>query len=223
MRAESGFEDMNPAKPEDAARSSETVRAPRLGLYGGSFDPLHRGHLLVAQAALEELALDRLFFIPAAQSPFKPGSRPAPDAARLRMLRRSLAGQSRTEVHTDELTRGGVSYSIDTVRGFQARHPGAELFWLIGADHVPTLPQWREAETLARAVTFVVIPRPGQPQATLPEPWRLRYLRGWPLGVSSSEIRERVKQGLPVSHLVPAGTADVIESERLYRVASERP
>ena len=203
--------------PKEPLPPQNPDRAPRLGLYGGSFDPLHRGHLLVAQAALEELALDRLFFIPAAQSPFKPGSRPAPDAARLRMLRRSLAGQSRTEVHCDELTRGGVSYSIDTVNAFRARNPGAELFWLIGADHVPTLPQWREALALAEAVTFVVIPRPGQPQATLPPPWRLRHLRGWPLGVSSSEIRDRVRNGMSFEHLVPSGTAEIIASERLYR------
>ena len=203
--------------PKDPSPPQNPDRQPRLGLYGGSFDPLHRGHLLVAQAALEELALDRLFFIPAAQSPFKPGSRPAPDAARLRMLRRSLAGQSRTEVHCDELTRGGVSYSINTVNAFRARNPGAELFWLIGADHVPTLPQWREALALAEAVTFVVIPRPGQPQASLPPPWRLRHLRGWPLGVSSSEIRDRVRNGMSFEHLVPSGTAEIIASERLYR------
>lgn len=203
--------------PGVAYAAQPSDRPLRLGLYGGSFDPLHRGHLLVAQAALEELALDRLFFIPAAQSPFKPGSRPAPDAARLRMLRRSLAGQFRMEVHTGELTRGGVSYSIDTVEAFKARHPGAEWFWLIGADHVPTLPQWREADRLAEAVTFVVIPRPGQPQATLPDPWRLKHLRGWPLGVSSSEIRDRVRRGLAIDHLVPAGAADVIACEGLYR------
>lgn len=203
--------------PGGASAAPQPEKPLRLGLYGGSFDPLHRGHLLVAQAALEELALDRLFFIPAAQSPFKPGSRPATDTARLRMLRRSLAGQIRMEVHTGELTRGGVSYSIDTVEAFKARHPGAELSWLIGADHVPTLPQWREADRLAEAVTFVVIPRPGQPQASLPAPWRLKHLRGWPLGVSSSEIRERVRRGLTVDHLVPPGVAEVIASERLYR------
>ena len=203
--------------PKDPSPPQNPDRAPRLGLYGGSFDPLHRGHLLVAQAALEELALDRLFFIPAAQSPFKPGSRPAPAAARLRMLRRSLAGQSRTEVHCDELTRGGVSYSIDTVNAFRARNPGAELFWLIGADHVPTLPQWREALALAEALTFVVIPRPGQAPASLPTPWRLRHLRGWPLGVSSSEIRDRVRNGMSFEHLVPSGTAEIIASEGLYR------
>jgi nicotinate-nucleotide adenylyltransferase len=208
---------MNPLIPGASSPPSNLDRPLRWGLYGGSFDPLHRGHLLVAQAALEELALDRLFFIPAAQSPFKPISRPAPDAARLRMLRRSLAGQSHTEVHADELSRGGISYSIDTVNAFKARHPGAELFWLIGADHVPTLTQWRDAEALAQAVTFVVIPRPGQPQASLPSPWRLRHLRGWPLGVSSSEIRDRIHRGLPFAHLVPDGAADIIASEGLYR------
>ncbi len=208
---------MNPVIPGALSPPPNPDRPPRWGLYGGSFDPLHRGHLLVAQAALEELALDRLFFIPAAQSPFKPNSRPAPDAARLRMLRRSLAGQSHTEVHDDELSRGGISYSIDTVNAFKARHLGAELFWLIGADHVPTLTQWRDAEALAQAVTFVVIPRPGQPQASLPSPWRLRHLRGWPLGVSSSEIRDRIHRGLPFEHLVPDGAADIIASEGLYR------
>ncbi len=208
---------MNPVIPGASSPPQNPDRPLRWGLYGGSFDPLHRGHLLVAQAALEELALDRLFFIPAAQSPFKPNSRPAPDAARLRMLRRSLAGQSHTEVHADELSRGGISYSIDTVNAFKARHPGAELFWLIGADHVPTLTQWRDAEALAQAVTFVVIPRPGQPQASLPSPWRLRHLRGWPLGVSSSEIRDRIHRGLPFEHLVPDGAADIIASEGLYR------
>ena len=205
--------------PSDTSPSTTAPRCgpiPRLGLYGGSFDPLHLGHLLVSQAALEELALDRLFFIPAAQSPFKPGSRPASDAARLRMLRRSLAGQPRIEVHPGELGRGGISYSIDTVREFRARWPEACLFWLIGADHVPTLPQWRDADALATEVTFVVIPRPGQPEASLPAPWRLRHLKGWPLGVSSSGIRERIRRGLPHAHLVPSGAAGVIASEGLY-------
>jgi len=207
---------MNSIDPGSAATAPPGGRGLRLGLYGGSFDPLHLGHLLVAQAALEELPLDRLFFIPAAQSPFKPGSRPAPDAARLRMLRRSLAGQSRVQVDCRELGRGGVSYSIDTVRDYRARWPEAGLFWLIGADHVPTLPQWREAPALASEVTFVVIPRPGQPEASLPPPWRLRHLKGWPLGVSSSGIRERIRRGLAYAHLVPGGAAEVIASEGLY-------
>ena len=108
----------------------------KLGLYGGSFDPVHLGHLLVAQAACEEFGLDRLCFIPAAQSPFKPGTDPAPAKARLQMLRLALAGQARYEVDTQEVTRGGVSYTIDTVRDYRRRFSDAQLFWLIGADHV---------------------------------------------------------------------------------------
>ena len=192
----------------------------RIGLYGGSFDPVHRGHLLVAQAALEELALDRLLFIPAAQSPFKPGQTPTPAAFRLRWLRLSLAGQTRFSVETLEVERGGVSYSIETVRALQSRFPGARLFWLIGADHVAKLPLWREAETLARSVEFVVIPRPGEAQATLPEPYRLHQLTGWPLKVSASEIRERVRRGQTIRHLVPDTVADSVEQAGVYRETS---
>ncbi|MSU34641.1 MAG: nicotinate (nicotinamide) nucleotide adenylyltransferase [Pedosphaera sp.] len=190
---------------------------PALGLFGGSFDPLHLGHLLVAQAALEELVLDRLVFLPAAQSPFKPGTTPALAAARLRMLRQSLAGQVRMSVDDLEIRRGGVSFTVETCREFSRRLPGWRLLWLIGADHVPTLPLWRDAEQLARIVEFIIIPRPGEPQATLPPPYRLHPLRGWPLKVSSSEIRDRVKAGLPIHHLVPAVVAEVIECENLYR------
>jgi nicotinate-nucleotide adenylyltransferase len=192
----------------------------RIGLYGGSFDPVHLGHLLVAHAALEELALDRLVFIPAAQSPFKPGTVPAPAAIRARMLRMALVGEQRFAVDDLEIRRGGTSYTIETIREFERREPGAELFWLIGADHVPTLPQWREPEELARRVIFVVIPRPGDAATGLPEPWRLLNLRGWPLKVSSSEIRERVRSGKTVRHLLPAGVAEVVAGERLYLSAT---
>jgi nicotinate-nucleotide adenylyltransferase len=189
----------------------------RIGLFGGSFDPVHIGHLLVAQAACEELGLDRLFFIPAAQSPFKPALAPAPDATRLRMLRLALAGKPGYEIDPQELTRGGISFSIDTVRDYARRFPGAELMYLVGADHVPTLPKWREADALAAMVRFVVIPRPGEIPAAATPPFRIEVLGGWPLKVSSSEIRARVKAGRPVDHLVPPGVADVIREQGLYR------
>jgi nicotinate-nucleotide adenylyltransferase len=188
----------------------------RLGLYGGSFDPVHLGHLLVAQTAREELGLDRLFFIPAAQSPFKPGSQPAPAAERLRLLRLALAGREWCELDTQELERGGVSYTVDTLRDFARRFPGAERFYLIGADHVPQLPKWREAGELARLAEFVVIPRPGQTEAAFPAPFRGRFLAGFPLGVSSSQIRARIKAGRPIEPLVPPGVAEAIRNNRLY-------
>lgn len=188
----------------------------RLGIYGGSFDPVHLGHLLVAQAAREELGLDRVVFIPAAQSPFKPGSQPTPGDLRSRMLRLALQGWEWAEVDERELKRGGVSYTVETLRELVAENPGAELFYLIGADHAPVLPKWREAESLASLAQFVVIPRPGDPEPVLPAPFRGRVLQGFPLGVSSSQIRERVKAGLPIRHLVAPAVAEAIVANGLY-------
>ena len=188
----------------------------KVGLYGGSFDPVHLGHLLVAQAALEELALDRLFFIPAAQSPFKPDQKPTPAADRLRMLRLALVGQTRMEVDDQEIERGGISYTIDTVRDYARRFPAAELFYLIGADHIAKLPLWREAHELAGLARFLVIPRPGDPVLPLPSPFRGQTLAGFPLGVSSSQIRTRVKAGKTVDYLVPSAVAEAIRNNRLY-------
>jgi nicotinate-nucleotide adenylyltransferase len=188
----------------------------RIGFFGGSFDPVHLGHLLVAQAACEELGLARLFFIPAAQSPFKPGRQPAPAAQRLAMLRLALAGETRYEIDDQEVRRGGVSYTIETVRDYAARFPQAELFYLIGADHAGTLPQWREAAELARLVEFVVIPRPGEAVAAPPVPFRVRPLRGFALALSSSQIRARLKAGQPVSHLVAPAVAEYLRNNRLY-------
>ena len=189
----------------------------RIGLYGGSFDPVHLGHLLVAEAACEEMALDRIVFIPAARSPFKPGSAPAADALRLRWLRIALAGRPDFDVDDLELRRGGTSYTIDTIREYAGRYPAAELCWLIGADHVPTLNLWREAEVLARSVEFIMIPRPGNPPEAPPSPFRVRPLRGWPLGVSSSEIRERIRTGKSVDHLLPPHVSESIQQTGAYR------
>lgn len=215
----------------------------KLGLFGGSFDPVHLGHLLVAQAAREELGLDRLFFIPAAQSPFKPERGLAPAPERLRLLRLALAGMPWCEIDEQEIRRGGVSYTIDTLRDYSRRFPGATLFYLVGTDHALKLPQWREAADLARLAEFVVIDRPGDPVESMaasqpaagpdnaspaaaageagmstrvPAPFRGRNLKGFRLGVSSSQIRSRVKAGLSIDHLVPRPVAEAIANNRLY-------
>lgn len=174
------------------------------------------GHLLVAQAAYEELGLARLYFIPAAQSPFKTGAGLAPAAERLRMLRLALAGRTYCEIDDQEIRRGGVSYTIETVRDYRARFPAAKLYWLIGADHAATLPKWRESSELASLVEFVVIPRPGDAFAPLPAPFQGRALQGFPLGVSASQIRARVKAGLPIDLLVGPAVAESIRNNRLY-------
>jgi nicotinate-nucleotide adenylyltransferase len=187
-----------------------------IGLFGGSFNPVHLGHVLIAQAALQELALSKLFFIPAAQSPFKPEAHLAPAPERLRLLRLALAGQNRCSIDEQELIRGGISYSIDTVRGYKARYPEAALWYIIGGDHVGLLPKWRLAEELAGLVQFAIVPRPGQMPAHLPSPFRGTPLRGFPLDISASEIRERVRTGLPIRWLVPPAVEEAIQNNRLY-------
>src|SRR5512142_562742 len=167
----------------------------RLGLFGGSFNPVHLGHLLVAQAALEELQLSHVFFVPASQSPFKPDVQLAPASERLRLLRLALAGPNYCSVDAQEISRGGVSYTIDTVRAYAARFPQAQLWYLIGGDHAQFLPKWRAAEELARLARFALIPRPGQELGPLPAPFRGVALRGWTLDLSASQIRERVRAG----------------------------
>ena len=187
-----------------------------LGLFGGSFDPVHLGHLLVAEAAREELSLSRLFLIPAARSPFKPERQPTPAKERLALLRLALAGKEWCDIDEQEIKRGGISYTIDTARDYRRRFPQSELFYLIGADHVSELPKWREASELARLLEFVAIPRPGQTAAPFPAPFRGRTLAGFPLGLSSSQIRARVKGGLTIDNLVPAAVAEAIQNNRLY-------
>lgn len=188
----------------------------RIGLFGGSFDPIHTGHLLLAQAAIEELGLKRLCFILAAQSPFKVGQNFAPAEARLQMLRLALAGRTTCEIDEQEINRGGVSFAIDTVRDYARRFPEAELFYLIGADHVANLPKWREATELAKLAEFAVIPRPGSEAITLPPPFRGRTLNGFTFGVSASQIRARVKAGQTIEHLVPAPVAEAVRNNQLY-------
>lgn len=188
----------------------------RIGLFGGSFDPIHTGHLLLAQAAIEELGLTRLCFILAAQSPFKIGQSFAPAAARLQMLRLALAGRTNCGVDEQEINRGGVSFAIDTVRDYARRFPQAQLSYLIGADHVSTLPKWREAGELAKLAEFVVIPRPGDTTVPIPPPFRGQTLKGFAFGVSASQIRARVKAGQTIEHLLPAAVAEAIGNNGLY-------
>jgi len=187
-----------------------------IGLFGGSFDPIHFGHLLVAQAAREELQLERLFFVPAAQSPFKPDRVPTSAAQRLRLLRLALVSCEWCEIDEQELNRGGISYTIDTVRDFVRRFPESEIHYLIGADHVCQLHKWRASEELASLVKFAVIPRPGQEGSALQAPFKGRQLQGFPVAVSSSQIRARVRSRLPVRPFVPAAVAEAIHNNGLY-------
>ena len=174
---------------------------------------------LVARAAVEELALNRLFIVPAARSPFKPEDEPAPATARLEWLRLAFADEPCCEIDAQEIERAGVSYTIDTVRDYAARFPEAELFYLIGADHVSTLPEWRDAAALADAVTFVVVPRPGELEtgvAEFPPSFRGTVLRGKPVAISASDLRERLRAGESIENFVPPAVAAALKVEHSY-------
>jgi nicotinate-nucleotide adenylyltransferase len=188
----------------------------KLGIFGGSFNPVHLGHLLVAQAAIEELGLGKLFFIPAAQSPFKVENEIAPAEIRLKLLRLALAGKTNCEIDEQEIRRGGISYSIETLRDYVKKFPSAKLFYLIGVDNISKLNEWSEADELAKLAEFVAVPRPGESAAEFPKPFRGRILKGFPVEISSLQIRSRVKANLPIENLVPLFVAEAIHASKVY-------
>lgn len=189
----------------------------RIGLFGGSFDPVHNGHLLVAQAAIEEAALDEIHFVLAAQSPFKTDSHPASADTRARLLRLALAGRPDFALDIQETQRDGPSYTIDTIRFFHNRRQDASIVCLIGADHIPLLPKWRDADELAELTEFLAIPRPGATIEPFPSPFRGQVLKGFPFGISSTLIRSRAQNGLPINLMTPPAVAEAIEQGQLYR------
>jgi nicotinate-nucleotide adenylyltransferase len=191
----------------------------KIGFMGGSFDPVHFGHLVAAQDAYERGGLDRLIFVPTAQAPLKPGFVQAPAEARLAMLRAALEGDARFEISDHEARKGGVSYTIETVRHMRAQFPGDELAWVIGADQVERLHLWREIGELVQQVEFIVLARPGwaaMDRKDIPG-LRLRWCAGHLMELSSTEVRERVRAGLPVDYVIPHKTVEYIRETGLYR------
>tara|TARA_B100001123_G_scaffold226199_1_gene254564 strand:+ start:206 stop:787 length:582 start_codon:yes stop_codon:yes gene_type:complete len=189
----------------------------RIGLFGGTFDPVHSAHVMVVRKALGELQLDKLLIIPAACSPFKPENPPSKNEVRLALLNAAFDSVDGCEIDLQEVERGGPSYAIDTVRSVSRRFPDSELFYLIGADHVPTLGQWREADELAKLVTFIAVPRIGESKVEFPERFNGKYLEGDPIDISSSKIRRLLKQGKPVGHLVPQAVDEKLIKLQVYQ------
>jgi nicotinate-nucleotide adenylyltransferase len=189
----------------------------RLGLFGGTFDPPHVGHLLAATDALETLALDRLLFIPAGEQPFKSGETVATGAQRAEMLARMVAGDDRFGVERVEIERSGLSYTVDTVEALATRERGAELYFLIGEDLVAQFATWREPERIRRAAEVVVLRRPGIAPAPGEERWTLRRIDTRRVDVSSTEIRERVAEGRSIRGFVTDAVAEYIAASALYR------
>ncbi|MBV9392235.1 MAG: nicotinate (nicotinamide) nucleotide adenylyltransferase [Verrucomicrobia bacterium] len=183
----------------------------KLGLYGGSFDPIHHGHLILARQALEELKLDALVFIPAAESPFKPNHTIAPAQDRLAMVRLAIEMEQYFGIDPIEIEREAPSYTIHTARAYRARNPTDELFFLIGEDHVESLPRWNEFNELKQIVQFVILSRS---ERCWPEDYPVIRKR---IELSSTEIRNRVAKKQPISYLVPEKVLHYIIDKNLYQ------
>ncbi|MDR2849217.1 MAG: nicotinate-nucleotide adenylyltransferase [Verrucomicrobiota bacterium] len=198
----------------------------RIGILGGSFNPIHIGHLFAGRAAAEAFGLDRVLLLPCSVSPFKVGAAGlASGADRLEMVRLSVAGDPLFEPCGLEVERGGVSYAVDTVRALRARRPDARLSFIIGGDALRELGHWREIGGMLELCDVVTVQRPGaEPvgaaELPFPAPVRERLLasvvRGRLCDVSSTEIRRRVAEGRSIRHLVPPAVEAYIRERGLY-------
>jgi nicotinate-nucleotide adenylyltransferase len=196
----------------------------RVALFGGSFNPPHVGHLAVAEAAAEAAGLDRVLWVPAATSPFKQGD-PAvvPAEHRLAMTRLAVEGNGRFGVYDGEIRRGGVSYTVDTLRALRAEHPEADLALLLGGDSLAGFAGWREPAAILELARLVVYRRPGYTEAGVPPEVlaRVRFVDAPLLDLSGTAIRARLAAGRTVRYLVPDAVIAYAEAHGLYRGKGE--
>ncbi|MBI3268387.1 MAG: nicotinate-nucleotide adenylyltransferase [Planctomycetes bacterium] len=200
----------------------------RVGILGGTFNPVHLGHLFVAEEVAWRLSLDRLLLIPCAVPPHKGTRELAPAEDRLAMTRLAAAGNPRLAVSDVEIRRGGTSYTIRTLDELARESPEEERFLIVGADSIPELPAWYRASEIERRAQWVVVARPGYDFGALErlapilgeggvERLRRHCLEARSLNISSTEVRRRVRAGEPIRYMVPDGVADLIRSRCLYR------
>ena len=191
-------------------RAVEMISSEKIGLFGGSFDPIHHGHLILARDAMESLGLDRVIFIPANVSPHKLEHPPSPARLRCEMVEAAIAGESRFSMDACEAEREGASFAVDTVKLMQQRFPQSEFFYFIGEDNVPALHTWREIDELKKLASFVVLARGD-----------LETAEGFPvisrnIDISSTDIRNRIARGLSVRYLLPDAVCAILTRHQLY-------
>lgn len=196
----------------------------RIGIFGGTFDPVHVGHLVAAVNARYALGLDRVLLVVAHEPWQKVGLRTvAPAADRLAVVEAAVEGTEGIEASDIEVARGGVSYTADTVAELAERHPGSELYLIVGADVVEGLPTWERLEEVRDSVTLVVVNRPGTRQVVVGPggpiaDWRAVSIEMPALEISSTDLRERAASGRPLDYLVPGPAIRAIRQRGLYAV-----
>ena len=196
-----------------------------MGVLGGTFDPVHMGHLIIAEEAQAKLALDKVIFVPAGQPWLKEGTKISPARCRLAMLARALKSNENFHLDTQEINRPGLTYTVDTIsRMKEELGEGTDLYFLIGLDALVELGQWKDPKRLSRLCTFVAMKRPGYTTLDLNSlersivgiTKRICLVDNLQVDISSSDIRERIREGLSISYLLPEGVEEYIKQEGLY-------
>ena len=199
----------------------------RLGIFGGSFDPVHYGHLALADCCLGQARLDEVWFLPAALQPLKPTGPLAPEADRCRMIELAIAGREALRLCKLEIERGGTSYTVDTLRVLKDDHPDDQLFLLLGADALAEFPSWHDPHAILELATPLVVARQGAVEPDwdaladlLPDERRAKLSRSRiempAVPISSTEIRRRVLEGQAIDGLTPPEVVDYIRQRGLY-------
>lgn len=199
----------------------------RLGIFGGTFDPPHYGHLIIATEVRHALALDRVLFLPAGRPPHKRGAAVSPAEHRVAMTRLAIAGDPAFALCLDDVERGGPSYTADTLEALARQYPGAELFFLMGEDSLRDLPTWRAPARILRAARLAVAARPGIAtdltalEQELPGiSARVAFVPAPEIGIAARDLRARVAAGRPIRYQAPPAVEAYILAHSLYR--SER-
>ncbi len=196
-----------------------TEESKRIGVLGGTFDPIHLGHLAAAGEVAGVLSLDSVIVVPTAGHAMKRGSEEASPEDRLAMVELAVKGDPLLEASRVDIDRGIPTYTVDTLSDLTKSNPGAEWFFITGADALARLCEWQGAEKLMTLTTFVGVTRPGYRWEVPTEGIVLVEVPGF--DISSTDVRRRVRTGQPYRYLVPAGVADYIEEHRLYRGGSD--
>jgi nicotinate-nucleotide adenylyltransferase len=191
--------------------ASLRMTSKKIGIFGGTFDPIHHAHLILARDALEALDLEKVIFVPAAASPHKLEQKLAPPDVRLEMLRAAIESEPGFGFDPMELQRSAPSYAVETIEAFRQREPETELFYLIGEDNVGRLETWHRFAELSQMAQFVVLERSGEKTA---HPYRAIRRH---LDISATDIRNRVATGRSIRYLVPPAVEAIIRNRQLYR------
>ncbi len=203
---------------------SEATPVGRLGIFGGTFDPIHYGHLILATEVRYALALDRVLFLPAGQPPHKQGWTVSPAVHRVAMTRLAIADDPAFELCLYDVERGGLSYTADTLEALAGRHRGAELYFLMGEDSLRDLPTWYQPARIVGLAELGVATRPGVAldleavlRAVPAARGRVHLVPMPPIGIASHDLRRRVQVGEPIRYLVPPAVEAYIAEHGLYR------